>query len=248
MTRDAMLRRLRGARAGPGTWSSSAAARRAPASPSTPRPAATTCCSLEQHDFGKGTSSRSTKLVHGGVRYLEQGNISLVMEALKERGTAAAERPAPGAATWPSSSPTTTGGRRRSTASASSSTTRSPGKYGFGSRAEILDTRRDARAAADDQDRGPARRRRLLRRPVRRRAAADQPGRRPRPSRARRSSTTCASSRSTKGADGFVDGVVAGRSGDRAAVDDRGARVVVNATGAVLRRACAGWPNPTSRR
>lgn len=41
---------------------------------------------LEQHDFGKGTSSRSTKLVHGGVRYLQQGNISLVMEALRERG------------------------------------------------------------------------------------------------------------------------------------------------------------------
>lgn len=41
---------------------------------------------LEAHDFGKGTSSRSTKLVHGGVRYLEQGNVSLVMEALKERG------------------------------------------------------------------------------------------------------------------------------------------------------------------
>jgi glycerol-3-phosphate dehydrogenase len=41
---------------------------------------------LEQADFGKGTSSRSTKLVHGGVRYLEQGNVSLVMEALKERG------------------------------------------------------------------------------------------------------------------------------------------------------------------
>jgi glycerol-3-phosphate dehydrogenase len=41
---------------------------------------------LEQNDFGKGTSSRSTKLVHGGVRYLEQGNISLVMEALRERG------------------------------------------------------------------------------------------------------------------------------------------------------------------
>ena len=41
---------------------------------------------LEQCDFGKGTSSRSTKLVHGGVRYLQQGNISLVMEALKERG------------------------------------------------------------------------------------------------------------------------------------------------------------------
>ncbi len=41
---------------------------------------------LEQSDFAKGTSSRSTKLVHGGVRYLQQGNISLVMEALKERG------------------------------------------------------------------------------------------------------------------------------------------------------------------
>jgi glycerol-3-phosphate dehydrogenase len=41
---------------------------------------------LESQDFGKATSSRSTKLVHGGVRYLEQGNISLVMEALKERG------------------------------------------------------------------------------------------------------------------------------------------------------------------
>ena len=41
---------------------------------------------LEQSDFAKGTSSRSTKLVHGGVRYLAQGNIGLVIEALKERG------------------------------------------------------------------------------------------------------------------------------------------------------------------
>ncbi len=41
---------------------------------------------LEQSDFGKGTSSRSTKLVHGGVRYLQQGDVPLVMEALKERG------------------------------------------------------------------------------------------------------------------------------------------------------------------
>jgi glycerol-3-phosphate dehydrogenase len=41
---------------------------------------------LEQHDFSKGTSSKSTKLVHGGVRYLQQGNVSLVMEALHERG------------------------------------------------------------------------------------------------------------------------------------------------------------------
>ncbi|HEY5464345.1 MAG TPA: glycerol-3-phosphate dehydrogenase/oxidase [Hanamia sp.] len=41
---------------------------------------------LEQSDFAKGTSSRSTKLVHGGVRYLAQGNIGLVYEALHERG------------------------------------------------------------------------------------------------------------------------------------------------------------------
>jgi glycerol-3-phosphate dehydrogenase len=41
---------------------------------------------IEQHDFAKGTSSRSTKLVHGGVRYLEQGDVALVLEALRERG------------------------------------------------------------------------------------------------------------------------------------------------------------------
>jgi glycerol-3-phosphate dehydrogenase len=41
---------------------------------------------VEAVDFAKGTSSRSTKLVHGGVRYLEQGDVSLVKEALKERG------------------------------------------------------------------------------------------------------------------------------------------------------------------
>src|SRR5512143_2557287 len=41
---------------------------------------------LEQWDFAKATSSRSTKLVHGGVRYLQQGNVVLVLEALRERG------------------------------------------------------------------------------------------------------------------------------------------------------------------
>lgn len=41
---------------------------------------------LEAHDFAKATSSRSTKLVHGGVRYLQQGNLKLVREALRERG------------------------------------------------------------------------------------------------------------------------------------------------------------------
>jgi len=41
---------------------------------------------LEQHDFAKGTSSRSTKLIHGGLRYLQPANLSLVTEALRERG------------------------------------------------------------------------------------------------------------------------------------------------------------------
>ncbi len=48
---------------------------------------------IEQADFAKGTSSRSTKLVHGGVRYLQQGNISLVLEALRERGRLAGNAP-----------------------------------------------------------------------------------------------------------------------------------------------------------
>jgi len=41
---------------------------------------------FERGDFAQGTSSRSTKLIHGGVRYLQQGNIKLVKEALRERG------------------------------------------------------------------------------------------------------------------------------------------------------------------
>jgi glycerol-3-phosphate dehydrogenase len=48
---------------------------------------------FESHDFAKGTSSRATKLVHGGVRYLAQGNISLVREALHERSTLLANAP-----------------------------------------------------------------------------------------------------------------------------------------------------------
>lgn len=48
---------------------------------------------IEQHDLGKGTSSRSTKLLHGGVRYLAQGNITLVREALFERGVVFANAP-----------------------------------------------------------------------------------------------------------------------------------------------------------
>lgn len=48
---------------------------------------------FEQADFGQGTSSRSTKLAHGGVRYLQQGNVALVMEALRERGILRANAP-----------------------------------------------------------------------------------------------------------------------------------------------------------
>ena len=48
---------------------------------------------VESHDFAKGTSSRATKLVHGGVRYLAQGNIALVWEALHERRTLLANAP-----------------------------------------------------------------------------------------------------------------------------------------------------------
>ncbi|MBX9960069.1 MAG: glycerol-3-phosphate dehydrogenase/oxidase [Burkholderiaceae bacterium] len=48
---------------------------------------------LESHDFAGGTSSRSTKLLHGGVRYLAQGNIALVREALRERSTVLANAP-----------------------------------------------------------------------------------------------------------------------------------------------------------
>ncbi len=48
---------------------------------------------LEAEDFAKGTSSRATKLVHGGVRYLAQGNVALVREALVERGTLLSNAP-----------------------------------------------------------------------------------------------------------------------------------------------------------
>jgi glycerol-3-phosphate dehydrogenase len=58
---------------------------------------------LEAYDFAKGTSSRATKLVHGGVRYLAQGNLSLVYEALHERG-ACATMPRISCASCPTSS------------------------------------------------------------------------------------------------------------------------------------------------
>ena len=72
---------------------------------------------LESHDFAKGTSSRATKLVHGGVRYLAQGNIALVREALHERTTLLHNAPHL-AQPLAFVCPRTSCGRRRSTASA----------------------------------------------------------------------------------------------------------------------------------
>ena len=128
---------------------------------------------IEQHDFGKGTSSRSTKLVHGGVRYLEQGNISLVMEALKERGLLRQNAPhlvsnlafvVPNYDWW--EAPFYGLGLKVYNVLAGQVRVRHVGDP---------DARGDAAAAADDQDGRPARRGRLLRRAVRRRAVAGQP-------------------------------------------------------------------------
>src|SRR4051812_9355791 len=48
---------------------------------------------LEQNDFGSGTSSRSTRIIHGGLRYLEHGEIGLVRESLRERNRMLREKP-----------------------------------------------------------------------------------------------------------------------------------------------------------
>ena len=112
---------------------------------------------LEQSDFGKGTSSRSTKLVHGGVRYLQQGNVPLVMEALHERGLLLQNAPhlvrdlafvVPNYLWW--EAPFYGIGMRVYDMLA--------GKHGFG-RSRILTHRGGARAHPDARAGGPARRR-----------------------------------------------------------------------------------------
>ena len=130
---------------------------------------------LEQSDFGKGTSSRSTKLVHGGVRYLEQGNLSLVMEALKERGLLLQNAPhlvrnlafvVPTYDWW-----------EVAVLRRGAETLQPAGRQ---IRLRIVAhslARRDARTPAHHQDRRPARRCGVLRRPVRRCPPAHQPGR-----------------------------------------------------------------------
>ena len=170
-----MIARRRTSGASPGTSSSSAAAPPASASPWMRPAAATTSLLLEQHDFGKGTSSRSTKLVHGGVRYLEQGNIALVMEALKERGLL--RQNAPHLVARPRL-------RRAQLRLVGSAVLRprpedlQPARRQIRLRLVARSSRatrrwRDCRRSRPR----PSRRRGLLRRPVRRRAAADQPRR-----------------------------------------------------------------------
>ena len=136
---------------------------------------------LEQADFAKGTSSRRTKLVHGGVRYLEQGNV-----APRPGGPARARPPAATRPTWSATSPSscraTSGGRARSTASASSSTTCLAGKLKI-ARSRHPRPRGDDRAHPQRRDARPDRRRHVPRRAVRRRAHGGDAGadrRRPR--------------------------------------------------------------------
>ncbi len=128
---------------------------------------------LEREDFGKGTSSRSTKLVHGGVRYLEQGNISLVMEALKERGILRRNAPhlvhdvpfvVPNYSWW--ETPFYGIGLKIYDLLA--------GQYGFG-KSRLLSREETLERLPNLQPGRPARRRDLPRRPVRRRSSADPP-------------------------------------------------------------------------
>ena len=183
---------------------------------------------LEQHDFGKGTSSRSTKLVHGGVRYLEQGNISLVMEALKERGILRQNAPhlvsdlafvVPNYEWW--EAPFYGIGLKVYDLLA--------GKYGFGP-SRILRKEETLAAPADPQARGPARRRGLLRRPVRRLAPADSPGQ----TAAEQGATLvnyARPSRCSKNANGMLSRRGRPRHANRARSSRSQARAVINATG-----------------
>ena len=129
---------------------------------------------LEQSDFAKGTSSRSTKLVHGGVRYLQQGNVSLVLEALKERGLLRRNAPhlvhnlpfvVPNYDWW--EGPFYGIGLRLYDLLA--------GKHGFGP-SKNISLEKTAVLHPHHRNRRTARRRHLLRRTVRRRAPGDQHG------------------------------------------------------------------------
>ena len=129
---------------------------------------------VEQSDFGKGTSSRSTKLVHGGVRYLQQGNVPLVMEALHERGLLLQNAPhlvrdlafvVPNYLWW--EAPFYGIGMRVYDMLA--------GRHGF-ARSRVLTSEEVLERIPSARAGGPARRRAVPRRAVRRQPAADRPG------------------------------------------------------------------------
>ena len=129
---------------------------------------------LEAHDFAEGTSSRSTKLIHGGVRYLAQGNVPLVREALHERGLLLRNAPhlvhrarfrGPGLSLW----------QLPYYATGLWLYDRLAGRSGPGPLALDLAGRRRSRCAPTLRP-PAARGDRLHRRPVRRRAAGDLPG------------------------------------------------------------------------
>ena len=132
---------------------------------------------LEAHDFAQGTSSRSTKLIHGGVRYLAQGNLPLVREALHERGLLLRNAPhlVHARSSW--SRPTITGSCP-TTRRGSGSTTAWRASWASAAR-DGSRGRRD-RPRADDPLVRAAGWDRLHRRPVRRRPAGHRPGPHPR--------------------------------------------------------------------
>ena len=231
MNRDASLNRIlaRDRAVGHGRHRRRGDGRRA--SPSTRRRAGTPCCLLEQSDFGKGTSSRSTKLVHGGVRYLQQGNISLVMEALKERGILRQQRRRTSCTTSPFVVPNYDWWEAPFYGIGMKVYDMLAGRYGFG-RSRLLSKDEVLERIPTLETDGPARRRALLRRPVRRRAAADRPradrrgaGRGARQLRPRRRR-----SRTTR--EGFVDGLTFDDVETGAAARASAPACVINATGA----------------
>ena len=102
---------------------------------------------LEQRDFGKGTSSRSTKLVHGGVRYLEQGNIALVHGGAARSAACCGRTPRTSCSDLAFVVPATSGGKAPFYGVGLKLYDLLAGRYGFGPSADPL-ARGDARAAS----------------------------------------------------------------------------------------------------
>ena len=199
---------------------------------------------VEQHDFAKGTSSRSTKLVHGGVRYLRQGNISLVLEALRERGRLARNAPhlvhdlafvIPSYKWW--EGPFYGVGMKVYDQLA--------GKLGL-KPSRLLDLRGDPGADPDGRARAPDRGGRLPRRPVRRRPARGQP--RPDRRRARGGGPQLLPAASGSLRRRTSSPGSSPRDQETGEEFDVRARAVINATGVFVDDARAARTSPTRRR